>query len=122
MYTAVRVLSSHDRPRVSDPGTVLQNDQEAGTRDWPLTLYPRTTLSMYVARHLHIQDLPLIPRLVGCCRVESPRRTPPAFDHDRNAATGFCLLFHLVRGQLDHKCVSGLYQCRKCDHHVQRER
>ena len=75
------------------------------------------------AYHLHTQELSLTPsRLVGRCRFESPRGKSPAFDDERNTAVGFYLLFHLVRGQLDRKRVSGLYQRCKCDHHVQHER
>lgn len=114
----VHCLAAHNR--VSNPRVL---SQRVGTRGWPLTLYPRTTLSMCGPHHLHFQAFPLMPsRSIGRRRCGSPRGEPPAFDDKRNAAVGFHLLFHLVRGQLDRKCVSGLYQRRKCDHHVQHER
>ena len=70
----------------------------------------------------YAKPIPDASCLIGRGRFESPRRTPPAFDHERNASASFYLLFHLVRGQLDRKCISGLYQRCEFDHHVQHER
>ena len=114
----------HDHPPCfSYPEIVSQNDLGVDTRGWPLTLHPRTTILMCDTYHLHIQELPLThPRSIGRCRREPPCGGSPTFNYKRNAAVGFHLLFHLVRGQLDRKCVSGLYQRCECDYHVQHER